>query len=523
MVAYHDVVEQVPCRGPPQHSNRYRTPRLHGTLCGMSTHSPPTRQGASLVFPALRWSAERGYGLDDPSVERVLAAGVGGFLFFGGEAESAAAATAELHQRAGRALLFGADLERGAGQQFDGCTSLPPAMALATLGPEVVREAARMTALEAAVLGVRWLYAPVADVAVERDNPIVSTRAFGREVADVVPRVAAWVAGALEGGGAPCLKHFPGHGRTTEDSHATLPVVYAPAERLRAEWAPFEAGLAEGAPSVMTAHVAFPELDPAGGARLPATRSRTIVQGLLRGDLGFGGVVATDALIMDGIGPDPGQAGAHAVAAGVDALLYPPDVDAQLAALDEALAAGALPADRLEAARERVAALTARFGGALPVRFDGVEHRRLAKRWARATLQTTGGWPVRGTGVHLVIVDDDVGGPYPPPSRSPFREGLLHRGFQLRTDPHDPVTPTVVAVFAEPRGWKGRAGLSAAAREAVRSALGRAHARGAPAGVILFGDPLLAEQVPPGTAIMEAWGGEALMQEAVAEELRSRC
>jgi beta-glucosidase-like glycosyl hydrolase len=489
----------------------------------MATHPSRPRNGAALVFPALRWSSERGYALDDPAVVAALQAGVGGFLFFGGEAEAVRSATAELRSRAGRPLLFGSDLERGAGQQFEGCTSLPPALALASLGPDVVREAARITAREAGALGVRWLYAPVADVAIERDNPIVGTRAFGTEVAEAAPRVAAWVAGALEGGGAPCLKHFPGHGRTVEDSHATLPVVDAPADRLLEELGPFRAGLAEGAPSVMTAHVAFPTLDPEGGRRLAATRSRVIIQGLLRGELGFQGVVATDALIMGGIGPEPAEAGALAVAAGVDALLYPPDVEAQVAALDRAVASGSLTVQRLDASAERIASLTTRFGHVLRGEWDGVEHRRLAKRWAQAVLQAPVRWPVRGTDLHLVMVDDDLGGPYLPPSRDPFVEGLRQRGIQLRTDPHDPVTPTVVAVFAEPRGWKERAGLSADARERIRSALGRTNARGAAAGVVLFGDPRLADQLPADVAVIGAWGGGVLMQEAAAEELRHRC
>lgn len=489
----------------------------------MSKRASTPPSAAGVVFPALRWSDAIGYGLDEPSVTRALDVGVGGFLFFGGTAEAAAAATAELRHRAGRTLLFGADLERGAGQQFEGCTPLPPALALASLGPDVVREAARMTAREATSLGVRWIYAPLADVAVEPENPIVGTRALGREVAEVTPRVVAWVAGALDGGGAPCLKHFPGHGRTTEDSHATLPVVDAEADELRAELAPFREGIAEGAPSVMTAHVAYPALDPDGGRRRPATRSAAIIDGLLRGELGFDGVVATDALIMEGIGPDPAEAGALAVAAGVDALLYPPDVDAQVRALTEAVGAGHLAPDRLAGAVRRVEALAQRFAHPLGSDPDLVEHRRLARRWARATLEAPGGWPIRGTAVHLVEVDDDLGGPYPPPSRAPFRDGLRQRGMSLRVDPHDPTTPTVIAVFAEPRGWKGRAGLSDEARERVRSAVGRARARGAPAGVVLFADPRLEAELPVGVPVIAAWGGEPLMQEAAAEELRSRC
>ncbi len=209
--------------------------------------------------------------------------------------------------------------------------------------------------------------------------------------------------------------------------------------------------------------------------------------------------------------------------AGVDVLLYPPDAEGQVRALADAVGAGRLRAARVAEAVRRVDALVGAYGPPLGADVDRVEHRRLARRWARATLETPGGWPIRGTDLHLVEVDDDLGGPYPPPSRAPFRDALRDRGIRLRVDPHDPLTPTVVAVFAEPRGWKGRAGLSQESREKVRSAVGRARARGAPAGVVLFADPRLGAELPSGVPVLAAWGGEVLMQEAAAEELRTRC
>lgn len=520
------------------------------------SQTPVPRSAARLVFPALRWSEGRGYALDEAWVGEALTLGVGGFLFFGGEAEAAAAATGDLRARARRPLIFGADLERGAGQQFRGCTPLPPALALASLGPDVMREAARITALEAAALGVRWLYAPVADVAVEPDNPIVATRALGREPATAAVNVAAWVTGALEAGAAPCLKHFPGHGRTREDSHATLPLVDASAAELRAELAPFEAGLRAGAPSVMTAHVAFRALELAGGqgggdhganagaresgeplapvlahvpAPVPATRSRAIVRGLLREEMGFEGVVASDALIMEGIGPAPAEAGVAAVNAGVDALLYPPDAAAQIAALHDAQEDGVLTPERIARARRRIAALVGHFGDPLHVSWSAPDHLRRAREWARAVLHvpaTSEGqrqWPRLGPDLHLVLVDDDVGGPYAPPERTGFVDGLREAGAVLHDLPGGEPVPTLVAVFAEPRGWKGRAGLSDAAREAVRAALADAAERGTASGIVLFGDPVLARQWPAEVPVLCAWGGEPLMQAAAAARVLEGC
>jgi beta-glucosidase-like glycosyl hydrolase len=476
---------------------------------------------ARLVFPALRWSPTGGYGVDDPAVERWLAAGVGGFLVFGGVADEAEATLAELSARAERPLIYGADLERGAGQQLAGCTPLPPAMALASLGPDVVREAAALTAREAASVGIRWLFAPVADVAVEPDNPIVATRALGRDPASAAAGVTAWVEGALAEGGIPCLKHFPGHGRTTEDSHETMPTVDAPLEDLEAELEPFRAGLAAGAPSVMTAHVAFPAFDPSGR---PATRSRVILKERLRQSLGFEGVIATDALIMGAIGSGPDEGALEPLEAGVDALLYPPEPDAVLAALVQAEASGRLSPSVLRAATDRVDALVRRAaaseGGRGPDRSRADDLER-ARGWAEAAARVPDAWPCHAGRLKLEIVDDDVGGPYDPPPREPLVRALSEAGLRTVGESSDD-GPLVIAVFADPRGWKGRAGLSAEAADRVAAMVAVARAAARPTGIALFGDPVRASDLPAGVPVLDGWGGEWLMQEAVAALISRR-
>ncbi|MDT8341862.1 MAG: glycoside hydrolase family 3 N-terminal domain-containing protein, partial [Longimicrobiales bacterium] len=417
------------------------------------------------VIPALRWvDADDGYRLRDAAVDEALALGVPGFILFGGTAADAAAATRELERRAGRPLLVGADLERGAGQQFAGATPLPPARALAALGDlDVLRQAGALTAREAVALGVPWVLAPVADVALEPDNPIVGTRAFGEDAARVAEAVGAWIEGCLRGGGLPCAKHFPGHGRTREDSHATLPRVTAGRAALEgADLRPFRTALAAGVPAVMTAHVACPALDPAGG---PASRSRPIVTGLLRGELGFRGVVVTDALVMEGAG-DPSAAMVEALAAGSDLLLYPP-VDLPPAHVQRVLAAavasGRLDAAERDASRARVEALLARVAVVRPGppgRVGAPADQARALAWAgRALVPPTAPWPgpgVRGGGqeaaaLDLSVVDDDAGGPYPAPARTTLTAALTARGVHLRPGPG---ALPVLAVFAEPRAWK---------------------------------------------------------------------
>lgn len=481
-------------------------------------------RAGGLVFPALRWSPDRGYGLDDPALDRLLESGVGGFLFFGGEAAAATDTVRELRERAGRPLLFGADLERGAGQQFRGATPLPPALALAGLGPEVVREAAAVTAREARAMGVDWLYAPVADVAVEPDNPIVGTRALGRTAAEATRGVSAWIAGAAGEGALTCAKHFPGHGRTLEDSHATLPTVHATAAELDAELEPFRAALAAGVPSVMTAHVAYPALDPSGR---PATRSRAIITGLLRERLGFQGVVASDALIMQGVGDSLETAVVEAVGAGVDVLLYPPDPVEAARAVERAVGRGELHDDAVEAALARVADLRSAAGdgreptrdpASRPAGWGRVEDLDRARAWARSCVRVPEGWPDLTPRAALAVVDDDLGGPWPPPARDAFLEALGPAGIEV----DDEADRLLIAVFAEPRGWKGRAALSEAARARVATLVAEARTRGRPVGVVLFGDPLRRIDLPDGVPVTVAWGGEPLMQEAAASLLAGR-
>lgn len=199
---------------------------------------------AGLVLPAIRWDADRGFAPALPAAEAALSLGVGGFIIFGGERSAVRRLTRELAAAAPHPLLFAADFERGAGQQVGGLTALPPAQAVASLGGEAVTEAAAMTAAEARDVGVNWALAPVLDLDIEPANPIVQTRAFGAGAAEVAAAGARWIAACQEAGVLACAKHFPGHGRTTTDSHAELPVVAAGREALAADLLPYRHAIA---------------------------------------------------------------------------------------------------------------------------------------------------------------------------------------------------------------------------------------------------------------------------------------
>lgn len=464
-----------------------------------------------LVIPALRARSDGSFTHEAETIRAALDVGAGGFIIFGGNVDSVRTLTAELVRRAGRPLLLASDLERGAGQQVEGLTELPPPAALAWLDdPDVIRWAGALTAAEARSVGINWVFAPVADLDVLPTNPIVQTRAFGADPSAVAACVRGWVEGCQMTGALACAKHYPGHGRTAIDSHVALPSVADTEATLRDEdERPFAEAVAAGVTSVMTAHVAYPALDPSGR---PATLSAPILA-RLRNGLCFDGIIVTDALIMEGAlsGQSEGAAAVNALAAGVDVLLYPSDAALVCAAVREAAGSGALPPQRLADAEHRYEVALARAtrapGRAPAGPYESAGH--LADALIDRGL-------IRGmfrglkAPLDLVVVDDDLGGPYAPSPSDYLAKWLGARGLSGTGGAR------IVLVFAEPRAWKGRGGLGPAAQELLAREAPRADL------IVLFGHPRLAEEVPGGRPILLAWHRQRLMQEAVARWLAAR-
>ena len=463
---------------------------------------------ARLVFPALRW--RRGsFAHERAKIDQALAAGVGGFIVFGGTREAVATLTSDLRAQAGRPLLIGADLERGAGQQVRGLTELPPAAALGALDDlDATHAAALITATEALSVGLNWAFAPVCDLDVEPENPIIQTRSFGVDPQRVGEQAAVWVHGCQEHGVLACAKHYPGHGRTTQDSHATVPRVATPfAELAEQDLGPFEFAIRSGVGSMMAAYVAYPGWDASGRA---AAFSPTIL-GYLRDPLNFSGFVVTDALIMGGATATQKEAPATvtALAAGCDGLLYPEDFAGVIAALDAAVGKE-IPQARADEALARYEGMVGEWGrekGEAEIDLAGNllfadQLAQRALRWVR------GEKPKVGATVKIAVVDDDAGGPYSVGSRAVFAETLHSLGKRTADN-----GKRIVLVFANPLSWKGHADLSARSRAALRRLVPAA------ALVVLFGHPRLAAQIPGRPPLLCAWGGDAVMQRAAARAI----
>jgi len=271
-----------------------------------------------------------------------------------------------MQRLAGVPLLVGGDFERGASMRVEGTTVFPHAMAFGAAGdPELSRFEGEVTAREARALGVQWIYYPVADVNNNPDNPIINIRSYGENPKDVAAHVTAFVEGAHSDKRNPVLataKHFPGHGDTATDSHLNMPTIAADRQRLdRLELVPFRAAIAAGVDAIMTAHVAVPALAP---PTVPATLSPAILAGLLRQELGFNGLVVTDALDMGGVakGFSTGDACVRALEAGADALLMPADPDEAIRAVVAAVSSGRLSRQRIQESVVRLLSAKERLG-----------------------------------------------------------------------------------------------------------------------------------------------------------------
>jgi len=290
---------------------------------------------------------------------------IGGLILF---APARVYASAELINRfqklAKVPLLMAADFEAGVANRVTGATLFPPLMSLGAAGSEdLAYGMGRVTALEGRALGIHMTYAPVVDVNINPDNPIINTRSIGADPA-LVSRIAnAFIRGVQDNGMIATAKHFPGHGDTSVDSHSLLPAITAGLDRLeKVELFPFRAAVKAGVRAIMSAHLAVPALDPTPG--LPATLSPQIMTGLLREKMGFKGLIVTDAIEMGGVMNtfSSEEASLRSILAGVDQLLLPPEPAKVIAYLAAAVRDGRIPVARIDASVRRILEAKAALG-----------------------------------------------------------------------------------------------------------------------------------------------------------------
>jgi len=283
-----------------------------------------------------------------------------------GQPYEAAMLLNQLQRKSNLPLLIAADFESGLSTRLNGTTVFPHAMAFGAAGKtEHAESLGKITAQEARAIGVHWNFFPVADVNSNPANPIINTRSFGESPEQVGEMVAAYIRGARSNGMLTTAKHFPGHGDTATDSHLGVAQVSGSRQRLESvELTPFREAIAAGVDAVMVAHVTVPALEP--DSNRVATTSSAIVTGLLQQQLGFRGIVITDAMDMAGLtrlyAPNIGRAAVEAFKAGNDVLLIPPNLDASYKALLGAVRTGEIPKDRLDLSVRKILAAKASLG-----------------------------------------------------------------------------------------------------------------------------------------------------------------
>ncbi len=506
----------------------------------------PAELAGQLVCVALR--EYRG----DPTAREAFLASFdrhawGGVIVFGGDLAATTDLLAEARERSPIPPLVTGDFERGLGQQFPRAgTRFPSFMAFgAAVDPALARAAWKEIGRELAAAGFHVDFMPVADLALEPANPIVADRAASDDPDLAAALVAAAVEGLQSAGVAATVKHFPGHGRTTVDSHEALPVVEASREVLEAsDWIPFRAGIAAGARLAMSAHVAFPALEPDGARDRPATFSQALATGLLRHEWGFEGLLCSDALMMGALaGESPAALARRALEAGIDWLLYPPEPERVHAEVAAAL--GSEPALRAtcERAADRLFALKrwaigdaagAGEPAASAAHYAAASAAPLAEAVAGAAIVADPpapppgpAWPDRAQWV--VVLDGGIG-----LDEIVLREELAPAaaGELLVVDTSagsDAVLSAIgtvrercarawvaCAVFSPVRAWKGRAGLSTAAREAVRVATADA----SESVLIVFSNPRIVNELEAPSRVVWTPGEAPASQRAALGFLR---
>src|ERR1700722_1914685 len=263
-------------------------------------------------------------------------------------------------------LLVAADLERGASMRVTGGAQFPYNMAYgAGRDLDATRYEGLATARQARAIGVHWIFAPVADVNNNPENPVINIRSYGESAEEVAQNVAAYIDGAHSDPKNRVMltaKHFPGHGDTDTDSHMALAKVTANKDRLETlEFAPFRAAIAHGVDSIMTAHLSVPALEP---EEIPATVSSKVLTGVLRDEMKFQNIIVTDAMDMQGVAQmfTPGEAAVRAIDAGADVLLMPLNPETVIRALVSAVENGRLKRARIDDSVMRVLEAKVRVG-----------------------------------------------------------------------------------------------------------------------------------------------------------------
>ena len=479
-------------------------------------------------------------------LEMAEAGRLGGVVLFAGTPEGTREISTSLQAAAPLPVLVAADYEWGTPMRTAGGTRFPPAMQLAAApDPAALERQGRIVAREARAVGVHLILAPVLDVLQSASSAVIGTRSFGSDPGLAAELGVAFLRGVEAGGALSTAKHFPGHGGTGTDSHYGLALVPAGREHLDAvDLAPFRAAVDAGVSAVMPGHLAVPALD--GRDDRPAILSPEILDGVLRSEMGFAGLVVSDALEMEGAraGRFDGEVAALALGAGVDVILVPRDPVVAHGALVRAVRAGRLEEARLDEAVLRVLEAKARLG----LFGDRTPPEPLARAFGDPAARDFGDslfargltlvrdpegllpWSTRITGggsgrshrtPDLLLVEIHQEGPYEPDRRF-FRGALRRRGAlaaRIPTTRHGALPISRFAREAEAADAVVIADFRKNGLEMPEELLNAVTPFAEKLLAVSFGNPHGVRNAPPEAGILLAWDGARQNQEAAAAAL----
>jgi beta-glucosidase-like glycosyl hydrolase len=444
--------------------------------------------------------------------------GIGGFIIFGGKKDEIRDFISELNAAAGIPLFIASDIERGVAQQIKGTTSFPCPMAVAAALE--VNDPAQLALLERALLnvaheaietGINMPLIPVLDVNSDPDNPIICTRAFSDDPQKVAQFGDLYVK-VLEGTGLiSCPKHFPGHGDTSVDSHISLPVIAKSYAQLKeSDLLPFVRAVQAGPRSIMVGHLAIPSLDT-----MPASLSYEIITGLLRHDMGFKGLILTDALNMHAL-RDFGNVPASCLNAGVDLLLHPAKAEDMVRELDYALNSGELNESVVDKALNRILSVKEELRPVIenPARQEdrNALYRLLVDNSITMVKETPGILPLIGKveKTARVFLSGDT---------ALHASSPLYRCFSdvvsLEAAAEEGGLTGVFALFTSVSAWKGSSGIPEEDKRRIQRLVGRFEK----SVIVSFGSPYVLRYFGAADILIAAYEATEAAQEAVIQRL----
>ena len=526
---------------------------VESTLKGLTLRE----KAAQMVWPTLLGDYTSG---DSPQwqhlTDYIKNEKVGGFTISVGSPTEVASKLNALQEMSSIPLVFGADLEAGAGFRarggyfipnaidLGGAVVFPPEMAIGATGDTALAyEQGKLTAIEGRALGIHIAYAPVLDVNNNPANPVINTRSYGEDPASVARLGAAFIRGVQDNGMLATGKHFPGHGDTGTNSHLALPVVTVSRNRLDSvELVPFRAAVNGGVDAIMSFHGSMPALDSSG---VPGTLSQKVLTDLLRNDLKFKGIIISDAMDMAGVLNQYGPVDAvkRAVAAGVDILIQPLNVTQTIDAVVAGVKEGRYSEARIDESVRRI--LKAKQDLGLDrrklVSLDSLRYivgdsahaamaRKIAERSITLVKDSLNQVPLQSAGTNRFLSitvgrrsDLSAGVAFNGELRSQIKN--LRSEFLAAEDPSadyarleraaDSADVTIVSSYVG-QNWDA---VSANAPQAFASFVERLTAKGKRLVVVSFGNPYLLDQIPAAPTYVVAWGGFSPSQTAAARAL----